>query len=61
MEPELQKYHLLHSLLPKVLLVFMEDFFFLYYSRNTRDLGKAKCWTNITPPPPHSHTCLREY
>jgi hypothetical protein len=24
-------------------------------------LGKAKCWTNITPPPPHSHTCLREY
>jgi hypothetical protein len=36
-------------------------FFFLYYSRNTRDLGKAKCWTNITPPPPHSHTCLREY
>jgi hypothetical protein len=55
MEPELQKYHLLHSLLPKVLLVFMEDFFF-FIIQEILEIWERQNVEQTSHPPLHTLT-----
>lgn len=59
MEPELQKYHLLHSLLPKVLLVFMEDFFF-FIIQEILEIWERQNVEQTSHPPLHTLTHVWE-